>query len=55
MTNPLSEELAIAGLQMAEADPLIDETSTSVEVRETVVRLRGGKTAGVCCNSTGLF
>ncbi len=47
MTNTLVT--TVAGLQMAEANPPIDEVPPSLaEVRGAVARLRGGKAAGVC-------
>lgn len=45
-----------AELRMAKADSSISETSLSHdEVREAVVRSRGGKTAGVCNNNAEMI
>ena len=56
MADPPSGQLPVAGLQMAEANPPIDEAPPSLdEVREAVARLRGGKAPGVCNISAELL
>lgn len=56
MADPPNGQLPVAGLQMAEADPPIDEAPPSLdEVREAVARLRGGKAPGVCNISAELL
>ena len=47
--EPPSRQLSLAGVQMAAADPPVDEAPPSLtEVREAVSKLKCGKAAGVC-------
>lgn len=47
--DPPSGQFSLAGVQMAAADPPVDETPPSLtEVREAVSKLKCGKAAGVC-------
>ena len=49
MAEPPSGQLPLAGVQIAVADPPLDETPLFLaEVREAVRKLKGGKAAGVC-------
>ena len=49
MGEPPSGQLPLAGVQIAAADPPLDETPPSLaKVREAVRKLKGGKAAGVC-------
>ena len=56
MADPPSGQLPTTGLQVADADPSIDESPPSLdEVREAVVKLRGGKAPGICNISVGML
>ncbi len=49
MAEPPSRRLSLAGVEIATADPPVDETPPSLaEVREAVNKLKGGKAVGVC-------
>ena len=49
MAEPPSRQLSLAGVQMAAADPPVDETPPSLaEVRKAVGKLKCGKAAGIC-------
>ena len=49
MAEPPSGQLSLADVQMAAADPPVDETPPSLaEVRKAVSKLKCGKAAGIC-------
>ncbi|XP_050735881.1 uncharacterized protein LOC127008208 [Eriocheir sinensis] len=56
MADPPRGQLPVTGLQVADADPPIDESPPSLgEVREAVAKLRGGKASGACNISAELL
>ena len=46
--NPPSGQLQTTVLHVMDADAPINEAPPSIEVKETVAKLRGGKAAGIC-------
>ncbi len=49
MAEPPSRRLSMAAVEIAAADPPVDEIPPSLaEMREAVNKLKGGKAAGVC-------
>ena len=47
--SPPRRQLQTTGLQVMDADPTINEAAPSIdEVKGAVVKLRGGKAAGIC-------
>ena len=54
--NCLSEQFQTTGLQVVDADPLINETVPCLDrIKEAVARLSGRKVAGICIISAELL
>ena len=54
--DPPSRQVLTAGLQTLDADPPIDKNAPTIaDVEKAVVKLRGGKAAGICNISAALF